>query len=97
MQADNRDLQQPESGSLVAGLLHRGLGRLGFGGGAGPARPRISDYAAVLLFVVGGVSAAEVREVRQELEEHKFGHKPLVLLGGTSLLAPADAARLLLS
>lgn len=98
LQADNRDLQQPESASLVAGLLSKGLGRLGmFGGMAGPARASISDYQTVLLFVVGGISAAEVREVRAELEEHVYGHKPLVLLGGTSLLSAGDAARLLLS
>lgn len=98
LRADNRDLQQPESASLVAGLLSKGLGRLGmFGGMAGPARASISDYQTVLLFVVGGISAAEVREVRAELEEHVYGHKPLVLLGGTSLLSAGDAARLLLS
>jgi hypothetical protein len=51
----------------------------------------------VLLFVVGGISPAEVREVRQELEEHVYGHKPLLLLGGTSLLSAGDATRLLLS
>eukprot|EP00879_Flechtneria_rotunda_P012088 GHRR01012623.1.p1 GENE.GHRR01012623.1~~GHRR01012623.1.p1 ORF type:complete len:587 (+),score=238.22 GHRR01012623.1:2901-4661(+) len=95
--ADILDLQQPEAGSLVAGLLHRGLGRLGLGSRGGPARSRISDYQTVLLFVVGGISPAEVREIRQELEEHKFGHKPLVLLGGTTLLSPTDATLLLLS
>eukprot|EP00775_Hariotina_reticulata_P009236 gene9236-9401_t len=53
LQADNRDLQQPENASLVAGLLNRGLGRLGvFGGKGGMSRPRISDYQVVLLFVV---------------------------------------------
>jgi hypothetical protein len=97
LQADNRDLQQPESASLVAGLLHKGLGRLGFGGIGAPARPTISDYQTVLLFVVGGISAAEIREVRQELEEHVYGHKPLLLFGGTSLLNATDATRLLLS
>lgn len=60
------------------------------------SRPRISDYRAVLLFVVGGISAAEIREIRQELDEHKFGHKPLVMLAGTSLLSAADSTRLLL-
>jgi hypothetical protein len=97
LQADNRDLQQPESASLVAGLLHKGLGRLGFGGIGAPTRPTISDYQTVLLFVVGGISAAEIREVRQELEEHVYGHKPLLLFGGTSLLNAVDATRLLLS
>lgn len=94
LQADNRDLQQPENASLVAGLLHKGLGRLGFGGVSTPVRSHISEYSSVLIFIVGGISPAEVREIRQELEEHKFGHKPTVLLGGTTWLTAADAARL---
>lgn len=82
----------------MAGLLTKGLGRLGFGGIAAPARRvKLSDYSAVLLFVVGGLSPAEVRHVQQELEQHVYGHKPLVLLGGTSLLAPVDASRLFYS
>lgn len=96
-QADNRDLQQPENASLVAGLLHRGLGRLGFSGISGPTRSSISEYSTILIFVVGGISAAEVRDIRQELEEHKFGHKPVVLMGGTSWLTARDAARLMFS
>lgn len=64
----------------------------------GHRRPkRVCNYRRVLLFVVGGLSPAEVREVRQELEEHRFGHRPAVLLGGTTLLDAADATRLLLS
>lgn len=55
------------------------------------------DYPAVMIFVVGGICAAEWRGVRQELAEHTFGHKPAVVLGGTALLAPADVARQLLS
>jgi hypothetical protein len=107
LQAENRDLTQPESGSLVAGLLTKGLGglgRLGLGSIAAAAaaaqtsrRPRISEYPAVLLFVVGGISTADVRAVRQELEQHVYGHKPLVLLAGSSLLSPLDASRLFCS
>jgi len=64
------------------------------GGAAGSrGRPRVSDYSSVLLFVVGGISPAEVRAVRQELEQHMFGHQPAVLLGGTALLSPVDAVR----
>jgi hypothetical protein len=50
----------------------------------------------VLLFVVGGISSAEVREVKQEVAEHQYGHRPQVVLGGTSLLAGRDVVRLLL-
>lgn len=95
LQAENRDLKQVESASLVAGLLTKGLGRLGFGGISAPVRRvRIDDYSTVLLFVVGGISSAEVRNVRQELEQHVYGHKPRVLVGGTSLLSPGEASRL---
>lgn len=97
LQADNRDLQQPENSNLVAGLFNKGFGRFGFGGIGAPARPRISEYSTVLLFVIGGISPAELREIRQELDEHKFGHKPTVLFGGTTWLAPGDAARLVIN
>jgi hypothetical protein len=50
-----------------------------------------------MIFVVGGICAAEWRGVRQELEQHTFGHKPVVVLGGTALLAPSDAVKQLLA
>lgn len=98
-QADNRDLQQAVAASgMVTGLLNRGLGRLGLtSSGTGSGHSRLSDYPAVLIFVVGGVSAAEARAVRGELEQHTFGHKPRVVLGGTALLTPEDAVRQLLA
>jgi hypothetical protein len=101
-QAENRDLKQVESGSLVAGLLSKGitqgLGRLGFGGITAPVRRvKIYDYSTVLLFVVGGISPAEIRHIQSELEQHVYGHKPRVLLGGTTLLSPGEACRLFLS
>jgi hypothetical protein len=49
-----------------------------------------------MIFVVGGICAAEARAVRRELEGHAFGPRPAVVLGGTALLAPEDAARHLL-
>ena len=64
------------------------------GGGRAPRAPH--EFPLVIIFVVGGISAAEWRGIRQELDQHTFGHKPAVVLGGTSLLAPADAVRLLL-
>jgi len=104
-QADNRDLQHQGSQSL-GGILKAGLGRFGLGAAIGalgaaavagaPARAA-HEYPAVLIFVVGGLSMAEWRGVRQELEQHTFGHKPVVLLGGTALLAPCDVVKQLLS
>lgn len=76
-----------------------GLGRLGLGSslaaglGGSSGRSRVSEYPAVLVFMVGGISPAEVRAVAQELDQHTFGHKPRVILGGTALLAPDDVVR----
>ncbi|GLC33675.1 hypothetical protein PLESTB_000102500 [Pleodorina starrii] len=90
-------------GGLVRGLLgglmgaSRALvGRAAGGGGGGLAGsgsgsgPLPADFGTVVVFVVGGVSPAEVREVRAELDEHVGPAKPRVLLGGTSLLLPQD-------
>lgn len=54
------------SGRSLTGLLSRGLGRFGLAPAA-PPRPsagRLLGFDAVLLFVVGGVSLGEIREVR---------------------------------
>ncbi|KAG2500834.1 hypothetical protein HYH03_001596 [Edaphochlamys debaryana] len=83
---------QPAGGGLVRGLLgglmgaSRALVGAGRGGGAGP---HPADFGTVIVFVVGGLSPAEVREARAEVEEH-VGSKPRVVLGGTSLLLPQD-------
>lgn len=105
LQAENRDLKQVDSGSLVGGLLAKGLtkglgglGRLGLGSITAPMRRvRIDDYATVLLFVVGGISPVEVRQIQTELEQHVYGHKPRVIVGGTTLLSPGEASRLFFS
>jgi len=53
-----------------------------------------SDYDAVVVFVVGGISSAEVRELRQELEQHRYGRvRPALVVGGTALVGPADVVR----
>ncbi|GIM07014.1 hypothetical protein Vretimale_11219 [Volvox reticuliferus] len=91
--------QQPSStgggGGLVRGLLgglmgaSRALvGRAGGQSAAGGQLP--ADCGTVLVFVVGGISAVEVREVRAELDEHVGPGRPRVLLGATSLLLPQD-------
>ncbi|GLI59819.1 hypothetical protein VaNZ11_001786 [Volvox africanus] len=91
--------QQPASavggGGLVRGLLGGLMGAsrvlVGRAGGqAAAGGPLPADCGTVLVFVMGGISAAEVREVRAELDEHVGTGKPRVLLGGTSLLLPQD-------
>lgn len=56
--------------SQLQGLLHMGLGRLGLGGivpGQAAAHEKLLGCDVVLVFVVGGVSMAEVRAVGQEV------------------------------
>jgi hypothetical protein len=75
--------------SVVGGLLSKGLGRLGLQSLRGPkAKP--ADFPLVMVFVVGGVSPLEIREVRQEVSEQEFRKKPRVLVGGTCLVSPED-------
>lgn len=50
-------------GGLMRGLLSAGLDRIGLMGGGGGSKPKPWDAPALCVFVVGGISAAEVREV----------------------------------
>lgn len=74
--------------SALKGLLNMGLGRLGL---PASTRPRLANYDVVLVFVVGGISLSEVRQVKQRLEDHLMRPRPHIIVGGTSLLTP-DAA-----
>ena len=65
-----------------SGLLQSGLGRFGLV----QKQPQPGDYATALVFVVGGVSLADLREVRLAVDGNN-GNKR-VILGGTSLLSP---------
>jgi len=62
------------------------------------AKPKPSDKAIVLLFVVGGVAAHELQEVAAALKEAGLadGEGPQVIVGGTALLTPADVTAALL-
>jgi hypothetical protein len=84
-------------GILSAGLARFGRSAIAHLAGTSHRTKELGEYPGVLLFVVGGLSSAEVREVKQEVAEHQYGHRPQVVLGGTSLLAGRDAVRLLLS
>uniref|UniRef100_A0A7S0S616 Uncharacterized protein n=1 Tax=Chlamydomonas leiostraca TaxID=1034604 RepID=A0A7S0S616_9CHLO len=117
------DLVQARSESL-AGMLTggiKGLGRFGLptgllgamagavaGASSGPRPMRPAECDVVLVFVVGGISCAELREARQELEtlhgmqtaeddsNAQAVRVPQLILGGTSLLSPVDVVRSLL-
>ncbi|KAG2423910.1 hypothetical protein HXX76_014963 [Chlamydomonas incerta] len=82
-------------GGLVRGLLGGLMGAsralvAGGGGGGGARHP--AECGTVVVFVVGGVSPAEMREVRALVDEHVGPDKPRVVVGGTSLVLPQDVA-----
>ena len=71
----------------IRSLLKSGLGRFGL-----QKQPHPADSAVVIVFVVGGVSMLELREVQQEVDLHMSqGRKlPQLILGGTVLLRPRN-------
>ena len=71
----------------LRGLLKSGLGRFGL-----QKQPHPSDHSVVMIFVVGGVSMLELREVHQEVDSllSLGGKCPQILTGGTVLLRPRD-------
>lgn len=58
-------------------------------------RPHPSDHSLLLLFMVGGVTASEIRLIREVVSTHKAGTQVLVI--STRLLRPADIPHLLFS
>ena len=74
----------------IRSLLKSGLGHFGL-----QKQPHPADNAVVILFVVGGVSMLELREVQQELDMQMShgGKLPQLLTGGTVLLRPRDLYR----
>ena len=82
-------------GSIVAStlgvtgsLLKKGAQMLGVRAKAQP-----TDAKLVVVYVVGGISLGEVRELRQLFAQHP---RHRLLLGGTHLTSPASLAKQLL-
>ncbi|DBA83451.1 TPA: hypothetical protein ACH3X2_006387 [Trebouxia sp. C0005] len=71
----------------LRGLFKSGLGRFGL-----QKQPHPADHSVVILFVVGGVSMLELREVHLEVDSQQGlgGKLPHILAGGTVLLRPRD-------
>lgn len=72
-----------------SGLLQSGLGRLGIG----QSMPIPGQHSTIIFFMLGGISMADVRAVRQEVLKHasrgvslKTKRSPSVYVGGTHLL-----------
>ncbi|EIE22710.1 hypothetical protein COCSUDRAFT_42345 [Coccomyxa subellipsoidea C-169] len=80
---------QHNSASL-GGLLKSGLGRFGLV----QKQPQPGDHSTVIIFVVGGISVADLREVRHVVAEKVTGQpgraSVKVLVGGTALMSPHD-------
>ncbi|KAG6419450.1 hypothetical protein SASPL_121672 [Salvia splendens] len=76
--------------STVGRLFKSGFGRFGIG----QAKPSLSDHNIILVFVVGGINAVEVREVQEAIARSSRPDVE-VLLGGTTLLTPDDMRELL--
>ncbi len=90
VRGEQRDVQQArQRQGMVSGFM-KGLMK------GHQEEPGLHEYDAVMLFVVGGISLWEVREVRAELEQPCIFERPRVLLGGSALLSPADVAAHLL-
>ncbi|KAJ7549057.1 hypothetical protein O6H91_07G038400 [Diphasiastrum complanatum] len=68
--------------STVGRIFKSGLGRFGLG----QVKPKVGDQKVLLLFVIGGFNAVEVREAREALASAPGGIE--LLFGGTTLLTP---------
>ncbi|BDA45712.1 probable Sec1 family domain-containing protein 2 [Coccomyxa sp. Obi] len=88
------DLQH--NNASLGGLLKSGLGRFGL---VQQKQPQPGDHNTIIIFVVGGISMADIREVRHithEMVSAQPGRVPVnVLLGGTSLMSPQHVIELL--
>ncbi|KAJ6319677.1 hypothetical protein OIU78_015150 [Salix suchowensis] len=77
--------------TTVGRLFKSGFGRFGLG----QTKPSLADQNIIMVFVVGGINAAEVREVQEALSESGRPDVELIL-GGTTFLTPDDMFTLLM-
>jgi hypothetical protein len=67
-------------GTSIAGLVKSGLGRIGIGSGS-PV-----DYEIIVVFVLGGVSAGELADVRATVDSSGVHAGRTVLVGGSTMI-----------
>lgn len=76
---------------LCRALLTSGLGRFGIGA---KKAPQPHNYSTVIIFVVGGISMAELRSMADHMADAGFDagqpQRPRFMLGGTALVSPQD-------
>lgn len=66
----------------------------GFGLFRAVAKPRPSDHPLLILFVVGGITSTEVKQIRDTV--HSYKPDTQVLVGSTCLLTPSEVVQSLL-
>jgi hypothetical protein len=67
----------------------------GFGLFRAVSKPRPSDHPLMVIFVIGGITAAEVRQVREAVTLSKSNVQ--IMVGSTRLVNPADVLRMILT
>ncbi|KAL0399713.1 UNVERIFIED_CONTAM: Sec1 family domain-containing protein MIP3 [Sesamum radiatum] len=77
--------------STVGRLFKSGFGRFGLG----QTKPSLTEQNVILIFVIGGITGVEVREVQEALSGSSRPDVE-VILGGTTFLTPDDMRELLL-
>ncbi|GER56463.1 hypothetical protein STAS_34190 [Striga asiatica] len=77
--------------STVGRLFKSGFGRFGLG----QVKPSLVEQNVILVFVIGGINAVEVREVQEALTGSSRPDVEIIL-GGTTFLTPDDMRELLL-
>ncbi|CAA0832707.1 Sec1 family domain-containing protein MIP3 [Striga hermonthica] len=89
---DKNDIPGLEYHSSTVGRLFKsGLGRFGLG----QVKPSLVEQNVILVFVIGGINAVEVREVQEALTGSSRPDVEIIL-GGTTFLTPDDMRELLL-
>ena len=89
-----RSLRHEDVGELhrlsqsIGSLFSRGANLLGV-----RARARLTDHPTIVIFVLGGISLGEVRELRQLIAQYP---KHRLLIGSTQIASP-DVVRELLT
>ncbi|XP_070581895.1 sec1 family domain-containing protein 2-like isoform X2 [Ptychodera flava] len=63
----------------------------GFGLFMTVSKPRPNDHPLLVLFIVGGVTCSEVRQIKEAVAAHKTNIQ--VVVGSTSILKPTDIIR----
>ncbi|GBG82681.1 hypothetical protein CBR_g35046 [Chara braunii] len=78
------DIPELEQSTSIMGRLFS-LGRFGL-----QSRPKPSDYRTAILFVIGGITANEVKEAREAMQQVSGADGVELFIGGTTLLSSDD-------